>query len=171
MLDRVTAAPKPPKKEKKPRSPLSYGGKKPKEAGRRYELSFAKRYDEPDGPRSHTGKPLIHFRRRPGSGAFLELKGDILGDLVQLKLLFEAKSWHKMDGRGEKTVTFPASLLYKLDEEAKTEDRVPMFIYHIKNDSEEWAVIRYSWLHDKIRTYELAIRELTEQLEEALDAA
>lgn len=164
-------APKPTKKEKKPRSPLSFGGKKPKEAGRRYELSFSKKYDEPDGPTWPSGKPMIYVRRRPGSGAFVELKGDILADIVKLRIMFEAKSWAQVDGRGEKTVTFPTSLLYKLDEEAKTEDRVPMLIYHVKNDSEEWAVIRYSWLHAKLRDYELQVQSLTEQLEEAMAAA
>lgn len=161
-----------PEKRAKPerKGMLRSGGRKPKEAGRRYESRFVHKYDEPDGPTDQKGKPLISFRRVPGSGAFVTLPGDVLSELVSLNLVFELKSWDKLNARGEKTVTFPTSFLYKIDEEAKQLNRVPMFIYHTKGDEEEWAVIRYSWLHAKLREYELAIRDLTEQLEEALHA-
>ena len=164
--------PKPEKREKAPRQGLRRsGGKSPGESGRKYERHFVNKYDEPDGPKGTNGKPLIHFKRNPGSGAFVELKGDVLGDIVALKLMFELKTWAKHTARGEKTMTLPMEILYKLDEEAKTENRVPMLIYHTKGDSEEWAVIRYSWLHEKIRDYELQIRSLTMQVEELLDDA
>ena len=162
--------PKPEKREKAPRQGLRRsGGKSPGESGRKYERHFVNKYDEPDGPKASNGKPLIHFKRNPGSGAFVELKGDVLADIVSLKLMMELKTWAKVNARGEKTMTLPMSILYKLDEEAKTENRVPMLIYHTKTDKEEWAVVRYSWLHEKIRDYELQIRELTMQLEEALE--
>lgn len=165
------AVPKPAKREKPaPKGLRRSGGRKPREQGRRYEQRFARKYDEPDGPTSTSGKPLIHYHRNPGSGAFVGLKGDVLAELVSLNLVFEAKSWTPVEGRGGKTVTFPASLLDKIDEEAKQLGRIPIFIYHVKGQEEEWAVVRYSWLHSKLREYELQIRSLTEQLEEALHA-
>jgi hypothetical protein len=164
------ATAKPEKREKAPRVGLRSGGRKSKDAGRSYEQRFARRYDEPDGPTDAKGKPLVHFKRVPGSGAFVELKGDVLAEIVALNLAFELKSWNKVDGRGEKTVTFPASYLAKIEQEASVLNRHPIFIYHIKGDSEEWAVVKYSWLHSKFREYELQIRALTEQLEEALHA-
>lgn len=166
------APPKPTKQPKEPKRGFQRGGRKPKDAGRRYEHRFATKFNEPDGPTDEKGKQLIHFRRQVGSGAFGKadpgLKGDILGDIVRLRLAFEAKSWDKINGRGEKTVTFPADFLYKIDEEAKTLNRDPIFVYHIKGDEEEWAVVRYSWLHEKLREYELYVYQLEHQLDEAL---
>lgn len=164
------APPKPVPREKSAPKGLRSAGRKPKEAGRRYEQRFVRKYDEPDGPTDAKGKPLINFRRVPGSGAFVTLPGDVLAELVSLNLVFELKSWDRVNARGEKTVTFPLRLLTKIDEEAKQLNRVPLLIYHQKNEEEEWAVVRYSWLHEKLRTYELAIRDLTEQLEEVTRA-
>ena len=164
------ATAKPEKREKAPRVGLRSGGRKSKDAGRRYEQRFAQKYDEPDGPTSASGKPLVHYKRVPGSGAFVELKGDVLAEIGTLAIAFELKSWNKVDGRGEKTVTFPTSLLDKIDAEAKTLNRVPILIYHPKGSEEEWAVVRYSWLHERFREYELQIHALTEQLDEVLHA-
>lgn len=160
--------PHPRKQLKQPAAGLRRGGSKPHEAGRRAEHHFAKRYDAPDGPTNENGRPLVHFRRQPGSGAFVGLKGDVLGDLVKLRILFEVKSWNKVNARGEKTVTFPFSFLEKLDDEAKQLDRIPIFIWHQKQSEEEWAVIRYSWLHEKLREYEMAIYQLEMQNTELL---
>ena len=162
---------KPVKAEKAPYKGLPRGGRKSKDSGRSYEQRFVRKYDQPDGPLDAKGKPLIHYHRVPGSGAFVTLPGDVLAELVTLNLAFELKSWNKVNGRGEKTVTFSSSLLDKIDEEAKQLNRVPLFVYHVKGESEEWAVVRYSWLHEKLRDYELQIRSLMEQLEEAQLAA
>jgi len=162
--------PKPVKVEKAPYRGLPRGGKKSKDAGRSYEQRFTRKYDEPDGALDHNCKPLVHYHRVPGSGAFVTLPADVLAEIGSLNIAFELKSWLQLDGRGAKTVAFSASLLDKIDEEARQLNRVPMFVYHIKGDSEEWAVIRYSWLAEKLRDYEVQIRALTLQLEEAMAA-
>lgn len=168
MVDQMTEAeaaeilatvgvPKPPKREKKPGRGLQRGGAKPKEAGRRYEHSFAKRFG---------------FQRQVGSGAFgvadPMLQGDIKGEIGRLKLLFEAKSWDKRDSKGEKTVTFPAALLDKIAKEAEVLGRDPIFIYHVKGSGDEWAVVKYDWLHALIARWEQEIYDLTAQLEERM---
>jgi len=147
--------PKPKKRPKKTQAGLRRGGKKPKEAGRRYEKSFADKYG---------------MRRQVGSGAFGSvdplLVGDVIGEIGRLKLLFEAKSWDKVDGRGEKVVTFSKALLDKISKEAQLLGRAPIFLYHIKGESDEWAVVRYDWLHDLITKWEEEIINLAEQLDE-----
>lgn len=149
---------KPTPKPKKAPTGLARGGKKPKEAGRRYERHFADKYD---------------MHRQVGSGAFgvvdPSLVGDITGEIGRLKLLFEAKSWHQVDGRGEKVVTFSVALLDKIAREAEQLGRVPLFIYHVKGATDEWAVIKYDWLHEILGNLENEIAELTLQLEEALN--
>lgn len=149
---------KPTPKPKKAPTGLARGGKKPKEAGRRYERHFADKYD---------------MHRQVGSGAFgvvdPSLVGDITGEIGRLKLLFEAKSWHQVDGRGEKIVTFPVSLLDKISKEAVSIGRIPLFVYHPKGSSDEWAVVKYSWLHDVLKEQEDMIAQLTLQITELLD--
>lgn len=148
--------PKPPKKEKKFKSSLNRGGKKPKEAGRRYEKSFADRYG---------------YRRQVGSGAFGSvdpmLLGDVVGEIGRLKFLFETKSWDKVDGRGEKVVTFPVALLHKIAKEAELLQKIPIFVYHVKGASDEWAVVKYDWFHDTLTTLMQEIADLEGQLQDA----
>lgn len=143
--------PKPRKKAKT--TGLSRGGRKPKEAGRRYERKFADQYG---------------FRRQVGSGAFgphnPDLLGDVIGDIGHLKLLFENKSWDKVDGRGEKVVSFPVALLTKISKEAELLGRIPIFIYHVKGASDEWAVVKYEWLHDTLMQLTQQIAELEAQI-------
>lgn len=131
--------PKPKKKLKKPSVGLQRGGKKPREAGRRYEKSFAEKFG---------------YRRVVGSGAFAgvdpTLSGDVVGEIGRLKILFELKSWDRVDGRGEKVVTFSVNLLDKIQKEAELLERIPIFIYHVKGSSDEWAVVNYQWLHDTL---------------------
>lgn len=131
--------PKPRKKVKKSYQGLSRGGKKPREAGRRYEKSFAEKYG---------------YRRQVGSGAFAgvdpSLSGDVVGEIGRLKFLFELKSWDRVDGRGEKVVTFSVSLLDKIQKEAELLGKLPIFVYHVKGSSDEWAVVKYDWLHDTL---------------------
>jgi hypothetical protein len=148
--------PKPPKRVKKVPpggshqvNSLNRGGRKPKAAGGRYEHAFAKKFG---------------FRRVVGSGAFGHvdptLKGDVLGEIGRLKLAFETKSWEQYDGRGKKTVSFSVALLDKIAAEAKILGREPIFVYHVKGASNEWAVLEYQWLHDLITRYEKEIMEL-----------
>lgn len=147
--------PKPRKREKSTPKPMSRGGRKPKEAGRAYESRFAKKYD---------------YHRQVGSGAFASedptLAGDVVADIGTLKLLIETKSWDKIDGRGEKTVTFPVALLDKISAEARLLMREPIFLYHVKGASNEWAVIEYEWLHDLVTHWESTILALVLENEE-----
>lgn len=146
--------PKPIKKPKKPAKPLARGGRKPREAGRRYEHAFADKYA---------------LRRVLGSGAFAAqdptLSGDIVGEIGRLRVLFEAKSWGQLDGRGEKVVSFPVAFLEKIAKEAKLLQREPIFIYHVKGASNEWAVVEYSWLHELILRWETDIMALMQDME------
>lgn len=145
---------KPRKKPKKAPTGLRRGGRKPKEAGKRYERSFADKYD---------------FRRQVGSGAFgvsdPMLVGDVVGEIGRLRMLFEAKSWEKFDARGEKVVTFQKDLLEKISREAQILGREPIFLYHYKGDTEEWAVVRYDWLHDLVKRWEEEILRMAEYLD------
>lgn len=147
--------PKPQKKIKAPPKGLRRGGRKPKEAGRRYEKKFADTYG---------------FKRVLGSGAFGSqdptLNGDVSGEIGRLKLLFEAKSWDKVDGRGEKVISFPAALLAKIAKEAELLGRAPIFIYHLKGSTDEWAVVKYEWLHETLTSLWNQIEELERQLEQ-----
>lgn len=153
---------KPPPREKKPRKPLrrtpmARGGRKPKEAGRRYERDFSNKYG---------------FQRQVGSGAFGKLDpmlvGDVAGAIGKLKFLFELKSLEQYNGRGERTVSFPKAWLDKINLEAKSVGRLPVFIYHLKGAPEEWAVIRYDVLYAILTELEEQIAALEEQLQECL---
>jgi hypothetical protein len=137
---------------------MARGGKKPREAGRRYEKAFADKFQ---------------MRRQVGSGAFggadPMLHGDVIGEIGRLKLLIEAKSWNKVDGRGEKVVSFSVSLLDKISREADLLGRLPIFVYHVKGSSDEWAVVRFDWLYETIKALELEVEELTLQVLEKND--
>jgi len=157
--------PKPSKTPKKSKAGgLARGGKKPKEAGRRFEARVVEKYNDP---------PLVKVKRQVGSGAFGKtdpmLLADLLIDIGRLKLAAEVKSWDKVNAKGEKTITVPAAVLYKLDAEAKVLGRDPVGILHMKGDSEEWCFIRMSWFVEKLKEYESTIINLQAQLEEALE--
>jgi hypothetical protein len=134
---------------------MARGGRKPKEAGRRYEKSFADKYG---------------YHRQVGSGAFGALDptllGDVVGEIGRLKLLFETKSWDKVDGRGEKVVTFPVSLLDKISREAALLQKTPVFIYHVKGSTDEWAVVKWDWFHNLLSDLFREIDILTELTKE-----
>jgi hypothetical protein len=144
-----------PLKKIKEKKPLKRGGAKPKEAGRRFEREFADRHD---------------MRRVVGSGAFGQidpmLQGDIVGEIGRLRLLMEAKSWNKVDGQGQKTVTFPLNLMDKIKKEAESLGREPILIFHPKNTNVELAIVPYSWLHNLISRWESEIKTLSDLLDE-----
>lgn len=178
MLDHVTAVPKPEKQQKAAAKGLSRsGGRKPKEAGRRFEQRMVDKYTEAKSPLPcpNCGQlPLVYVKRQVGSGAFGKADPDLVGDLLlnigRLRLLAEAKSWNKTLASGEKTINVPASVLYKLDQEARQLGRDPIGLFHMKNDTEEWAFVRLDWLINNLREWERCIRDLDQQLEEALAA-
>lgn len=151
-------APKPKPKVKKPKPSFQRGGRKPKDAGRRYEASFAKKYA---------------MTRVVGSGAFgavdPTLHGDVSGAIGRKQYLIETKSYDRVDGRGEKIVTFPVAFLDKISKEAQVMGKIPLFIYHVKNSSEEWAVVRFDWLYETLSALETEIAELTLQVMEKND--
>lgn len=150
----------------KPTGAIARGGKKPKEAGRRFEARVRDKYNDP---------PRVVVKRQVGSGAFgvadPMLLADLLIDIGRLKLAAEVKSWATVDARGEKTITVPASVLYKLDQEAKILNRDPIGIFHLKGSTEEWAFIRLSWLIEHFAEWEETIKALSDQLTEALAIA
>ena len=154
---------KPERRVKAPSTGLQRGGRKPKEAGRRFEQRVKDKYHDP---------PLVVVKRQVGSGAFGKtdpmLLADLLIDIGRLRLAAEAKSWDKVDAQGRKTITVPASVLYKLDQEAKLLNRDPIGIFHMKYDPEEWVFVRMSWFVEKLKEWEGTIIALEEQLEDVL---
>ena len=131
--------------------PKIKGGKKPKDAGRRYERSFSQKYG---------------YKRVVGSGAFgtvdPSLQGDVGAKVGDLDMLLELKSLNKIDGRGEKIVNFPLSFLEKIDQEARSMGKVPGLIYHPKGSTQEYIVLRFDWFKDKIEDYMAQIEYLQE---------
>ena len=97
------------------------------------------------------------------------LKGDVTGDIHDILLLFEAKSWYQVDGRGERQISFSIGLLDKLEREAASLGRIPFFIYHPKGSSFELFFGRYDRLHDLLKELAKRIADLETQLEEALE--
>lgn len=132
--------------------PKIRGGKKPKEAGRRYERALAQKYG---------------FKTVLGSGAFgavdPTLQGDVVAKIGDLDMLLELKSLNKIDGRGEKIVNFPLSFLEKIDQEARSMNKVPGLIYHPKGSTQEYIVLRFDWFKEKIEDYMAQIEYLQEE--------
>ena len=132
--------------------PKIKGGKKPKDAGKRYERAFAQKND---------------FKRVVGSGAFgtvdPALQGDVGAKIGDLDMLLELKSLNKINGRGEKIVNFPLSFLEKIDQEARSMNKVPGLIYHPKGSTQEYIVLRFDWFKDKIEDYMAQIEHLQEE--------
>lgn len=128
--------------------PKIKGGRKPKDTGRRYERSFAQKYG---------GKRVV------GSGAFGVVDPGLVGDVVQtvgdLDMLLELKSLNRLDGRGEKTITFPVAWLEKIDREATSVGKVPGFVYHVKGSPQEYIVLRFDWFKELIEEY---VRQISE---------
>lgn len=131
--------------------PKIKGGKKPKQAGTRYERVFTQK---------HGGRRIV------GSGAFgvvdPMLKGDIAITIGDKDYLLESKSLNKINGRGEKTVTFPLSFIEKITEEAKTTGKIPGLIYHPKGSSDEYLFVKFAWFKELIEDYVRQIRELSD---------
>lgn len=132
--------------------PKIRGGKKPKEAGIRYERLFTQK---------HGGKRVI------GSGAFGHvdpaLKGDIAITIGDKDYLLESKSLNKISGRGEKIVNFPLSFLEKITLEADSMGRIPGLIYHPKGSTEEYLFVRFSWFKELVEDYVRQIKELEDR--------
>lgn len=112
----------------------------------------------------------MKFHRQVGSGAFggidPTLKGDVTGDIGKLLLLFEAKSWLQVDGRGARQVSFSIGLLDKLEQEALSLGRFPFFIYHPKGAGFELFFGRYDRLHQLLKDQARYIAQLEAALEE-----
>lgn len=130
--------------------PKIRGGKKPKDAGKRYERSFAQRYE---------------FKRVVGSGAFglvdPMLQGDVVAKVGTLDMLLELKSLTKVDGRGAKIINFPLSFLEKIEQEARSIGKVPGLVYHVKGSTQEYIVLRFDWFKELVEDYERQIKELS----------
>lgn len=137
------------------RTGIKSGGRKPKDAGRRQEREFAKKYDE--------------FTRVVGSGAFGGfdplLQGDLKGDIGRKKFLLEMKSWATVNAAGEKTINVPVSVLDKVRVEALPTDRHAGLVFHPKGTN------RYIAIFDWDDFYELMVESenYIERLETALD--
>lgn len=143
--------PKPTPKPKKAPVGLRRGGRKPKDAGRRYEHSFANKHG---------------YKRIVGSGAFGALDpmllGDVSGEIGRVKFLAELKSYNRVDGRGSKVISFPVSILEKIKNEAILVNRVPLLIYHVKGATNEWAILDFDDLKSLIEGYEQEIERLSD---------
>lgn len=130
--------------------PRIRGGKKPKDAGKRYERSFAQKFG---------------YKRVVGSGAFgvvdPMLQGDVMAKIGHLDMLLELKSLTKVDGRGQKIINFPLSFLEKIELEAKSIGKVPGLLYHVKGDTKEYIVLRFDWFKELVEDYERQIKELS----------
>lgn len=137
--------------------PKIRGGRKPKDAGKRYERAFAQKYD---------------FKRVVGSGAFgvvdPTLQGDVGAIIGNLDMLLELKSLEKVDGRGEKIVNFPLSFLEKIALEAKSVGKIPGLIYHPKGSRDEYIVLDFAWFKDLVEDYVRQIKELEDEREETV---
>lgn len=129
--------------------PKIRGGKKPKDAGRRYERSFSQKHD---------------YKRVVGSGAFglvdPNLQGDVVATIGDMDFLLELKSLNKVNGRGEKIVNFPLAFLEKIDQEARSMNKIPGLIYHPKGSTQEYIVLRFDWFKEKIEDYMAQIEHL-----------
>lgn len=130
--------------------PKIRGGKKPREAGRRYERAFAQKYG---------------FKTVLGSGSFGKvdpsLQGDVVATFGGIDWLLEAKSLNKIDGRGEKIVNFPLSFIEKIALEAASMNKIPGLIYHPKGSSKEYIVLDFGWFLDLVEDYKRQIDELS----------
>lgn len=130
--------------------PKIRGGKKPKDAGKRYERSFAQKYD---------------YKRVVGSGAFgqvdANLQGDVTAKIGALDMLLELKSLNKVDGRGAKIINFPLSFLEKIELEAKSIGKIPGLVYHTKGSTQEYIVLRFDWFKQLVEDYDRQIKELS----------
>jgi len=137
--------------------PKIKGGRKPKDAGKRYERSFAQKYG---------------YKRVVGSGAFglvdPTLQGDVVAQIGPLDMLLELKSLTKVDGRGEKTVNFPLLFLEKIEQEAASIGKIPGLVYHVKGDTKEYIVLRFDWFKELVEDYERQLEELEERYDVAL---
>lgn len=140
--------------------PKIKGGKKPREAGRRYERAFAQKYG---------------FKTVLGSGAFGKvdptLKGDVVAKVGPLDMLLEAKSLNKVDGRGAKIVNFPLSFLEKIEQEAQSMGKIPGLIYHPKGATQEYIVLRFDWFKELVEDYMRQIQELEDRYDNLLESA
>lgn len=96
------------------------------------------------------------------------LKGDVTGDIHDILLLFEAKSWYQVDGRGARQVSFSLALIEKLEGEAESLGRLPFFIYHPKGASFELFFGKYDRIHNLLKDLAARVAALEAQLEEAL---
>lgn len=130
--------------------PKIRGGRKPKDAGKRYERSFAQKFG---------------YKRVVGSGAFglvdPMLQGDVMAKIGRLDMLLELKSLTKVDSRGAKTINFPLSFLEKIELEAKSIGKVPGLLYHVKGSTQEYIILRFDWFKELVEDYERQIKELS----------
>jgi hypothetical protein len=156
MMPTLRAVPKPPKKAKKPAKRLR-GGKAPRKAGIKQEGNFRDTYDG--------------FRRVVGSGAFGNydptLKGDLKGEVGRKKFLLEMKAWTVINGKGEKTITVPLSVLDKIRQEADVEipPRHAGVIFHPMRTSRWIAIFDWDDFYNVLHEQE----EYIARLEAALD--
>jgi hypothetical protein len=137
--------------------PKIKGGRKPKDAGKRYERSFSQKYG---------GKRVV------GSGAFglvdPTLQGDVMIKIGPLDMLLELKSLTKVDGRGQKIVNFPLAFLEKIEQEAKSIGKVPGLIYHAKGDTKEYLIVRFDFFKVLVEDYERQLEELEDRYDALL---
>ena len=138
--------------------PKIKGGRKPKDAGRRFERQIASKYG---------GQRVV------GSGAFGPVDPALVGDVRltvgTLKFLSEAKKRApKINMKGEKSITLSVDMLDKIEREALIGGEIDILIFGVKGRSTEWAVIKWDKLHEILSDQERQIQELDERYDELL---
>lgn len=145
----------------KPFKPIRRGPRKPKE-GMEFEKRVAKKYNKTIKQNNWQSTA----RRRPNSGAFWSLPGDI----VTKDALFEAKERGTKNSKGEKTITVHKEWMEKVKRETyeQTSKHYWFLPFGFKNDDEIYVITSFdiqlqliSLLHDQ----EEIIQELQQKLE------
>lgn len=138
-------------------TPKKRGGKSPRDSGIGFERKFVKKHG---------------YKRVVGSGAFgLQdpmLKGDVEARIGDKDYLLETKNLNKVDGRGEKTVTFPLSFLEKITKEAEAKGRIPGLIYHPKGSSKDYLFVEFDWFKELVEDYVRQIKELQKEKDDTV---
>lgn len=133
---------------------MKRGGRKPKKAGVRQEREFANTYEG--------------FERVIMSGAAGVydplLKGDIRGIIGRNKFLLEMKAWLSVDGKGEKTINVPLSVLDKVRKEGETEGRYSGVVFHPKNTNRYIAIFDWDDFYKLLTEQEEYINRLEDEV-------
>lgn len=92
------------------------------------------------------------------------LRGDIRGRIGRQKYLLEMKSWFSVDGKGEKTINVPLSVLDKIRREGETEGRYSGVVFHPKHTNRYIAIFDWDDFFELMTEQEEYINRLEEEI-------